>query len=66
MDVSVISPAIWKRALEVFGDERKVERWFATPLSELDGRTPEAVLERDPNADAVSAILDRIDYGVFS
>lgn len=40
-------------------------RWLATPLSELGDRTPEEVLRDDPNTDAVSAILDRIDYGVF-
>lgn len=66
MDVSVINPAIWKRALELFGDEKKAARWLATPLSELGGLTPEEILEHDPKADAVSAVLDRIDYGVFS
>jgi putative toxin-antitoxin system antitoxin component (TIGR02293 family) len=66
VDVSSISPAIWKRAVDVFGDEKKASRWFATPLSELDGRTPEEVVESDSKADAVLAVLDRIDYGVFS
>lgn len=66
MDVSVSNPAVWKRALSLFGDEQKAERWLATPLSELGDRTPEEVLQSDPNTDAVSAILDRMDYGVFS
>jgi putative toxin-antitoxin system antitoxin component (TIGR02293 family) len=66
VDVSTSNPALWKRALSLFGDERKASRWMATPLSELDDCTPEEVLQSDPNTDVVSAILDRIDYGVFS
>jgi putative toxin-antitoxin system antitoxin component (TIGR02293 family) len=66
VDVSIISPAIWKRAVDLFSDEKKASRWFATPLSELDGLTPEQVIESDPKSDAVSAVLDRIDYGVFN
>jgi putative toxin-antitoxin system antitoxin component (TIGR02293 family) len=59
------NPVMWKRILSLFGDERKAARWLATPLTELGNRTPEEVLQSDPNADAVSVILDRIDYGVF-
>jgi len=66
VDVSVVNPAIWKRTLELFGDEKKAARWLATPLAEFGGRTPEEVLADDPKADAVSALLDRIEYGVFS
>jgi putative toxin-antitoxin system antitoxin component (TIGR02293 family) len=66
MDVSTTNPAIWTRALELFGDEQKVIRWLATPLSELNDRTPEQVLRDAPGGEEVSAILDRIDYGVFS
>jgi putative toxin-antitoxin system antitoxin component (TIGR02293 family) len=66
VDVSASNPAVWKHALSVFGDARKAARWLATPLFELDGQTPEQALENDPKTDAVSAILDRIDYGVFS
>jgi putative toxin-antitoxin system antitoxin component (TIGR02293 family) len=56
---------VWKQALRVFGDEQRALRWLATPLFELDERTPEEVLRDDPNADDVAAVLDRIDYGVF-
>ncbi len=66
MDVSVTNPAVWSRALCLFGDEQKTLRWLATPLSELNDRTPDEVLQHDPNSDAVLAVLDRIDYGVFS
>jgi len=66
VDVSTNSPAIWTRALDLFGDEHKVIRWLGTPLSELNNCTPEEVLQATPDSDAVVAILDRMEYGVFS
>jgi uncharacterized protein (DUF2384 family) len=66
VDVSVVNPAVWEQALRVFGDKQKALRGLATPLSELADRTSEEVLQEDPEADAVAAVLDRIDYGVFS
>jgi uncharacterized protein (DUF2384 family) len=39
---------------------------MATRLSELNDRTPEEVLAEDRAGDAVEAVLDRIEYGVFS
>ena len=66
MDISVRCSALWNRALLIFGSEDKAVRWMHTPLSELRDQTPEEVLEGDPNTEAVDAILDRIEYGVFS
>ena len=66
MDVSVTSPAVWEQALVLFGDESKATRWLTTRLSELGNRTPGEVLQESPNSEAVLAILDRIDYGVFA
>jgi len=66
VDVSITNPTIWTRALELFGDEQKVIRWLATPLSELNNRTPEEVLREAPGGDEVAVILDRMEYGVFS
>jgi len=37
---------------------------MATRLAELQDRTPEQVINED--SDAVEAILDRIEYGVFN
>lgn len=54
MVVSLAAPAIWNRALSIFGTEQKALRWLGTRLSELDYRTPEEVLS------------DRIEYGVIS
>lgn len=66
MDVSSTSPALWKRTVRIFGSEQKAVRWLHTRLSELHDRTPEEALDQDPKTEAVDAILDRIEYGVFS
>ena len=58
--------ALWTRAVETFGSEVKADGWFNTRLSELADRTPKEVLEEDAHTDAVAAVLDRIEYGVFS
>ena len=65
MDVSIARPALWNRAVMIFGSEQKAARWLRTRLSELNDRTPEETLDADANTDAVDAILDRIEYGVF-
>jgi putative toxin-antitoxin system antitoxin component (TIGR02293 family) len=66
MDVRLRCEALWARAVEVLGSEVKADSWFHTRLSELDDRTPEEVLEEDAHTEAVAAVLDRIEYGVFS
>jgi uncharacterized protein (DUF2384 family) len=66
MDVLVSCPTIWRRAVLIFGSEEKAGRWFRTKLSELHDRTPEEALDGTPDNQDVSAILDRIEYGVFS
>lgn len=66
MDVRLKREALWTRAVEIFGSKSKADSWFHTRLSELGDRTPEELLEEDPNTEAVEAVLDRIEYGVFS
>ena len=66
MDVRLRRQAVWTRALEIFGSKSKAESWFRTKLSELGDRTPEEVLDEHPDAELLEAILDRIEYGVFS
>jgi len=65
MDVSLTCPGIWSRAVTIFGSEEKATRWLGTKLSELNDRSPEETLRADPTTEAVDAILDRIEYGVF-
>ena len=56
MHVSIAAPAIWKRALSIFGTEQKALRWLGTRLPELDYRTPEEVLSDRPCPDVVDEI----------
>jgi hypothetical protein len=66
VDVQLQCRGLWDRVVLLFGSEEKAYRWLHTRLSELDDRTPEEVLERDPHAEDVNAVLDRIEYGVFN
>jgi Protein of unknown function (DUF2384) len=66
MDVSLACPALWQQAVHLFGGPEKATRWLRTPLSELNDQTPEEVLSTGAGTDTVEAILDRIEYGVFS
>ena len=65
MDVATVAPAAWSHAVRIFGSAQKATRWMGTRSSELNGRTPQEVLENDPGSEDVEAILDRIEYGVF-
>ena len=66
MDVSVACPPLWARTLQIFGSPDKALRWLHTSLSELNNETPEEALALASGVDRVDAILDRIEYGVFS
>jgi putative toxin-antitoxin system antitoxin component (TIGR02293 family) len=60
--------AIWKYALEVFGDDAKTRSWMSSPLDILGGCTPDELVSTGDAAEQrrVLEILLRIDYGVFS
>lgn len=64
MNLTAISPTVWQHAMTLFGSESKAANWMQTRLSELGERTPEEVALENP--DAVEAVLDRIEYGVFA
>jgi len=60
--------AIWKRALEVFGEEAKAHSWMNAPRDLFGGRSPQELVASGDVADQrlVLEVLLRIDYGVFS
>ncbi len=64
--VGRIAPAMWIRAIDVFGDEEKAAGWMGTHLRQLAGRTPEETLLDDPKSEEVAKLLDQIDYVVYS
>ncbi|MBZ5726775.1 MAG: MbcA/ParS/Xre antitoxin family protein [Acidobacteriia bacterium] len=63
--LAVIAPEIWRHALDTFSTEERALRWMRQSLAELGNLTPENVLLEDPRSNAVEAILERIDYGVY-
>jgi putative toxin-antitoxin system antitoxin component (TIGR02293 family) len=60
--------SVWKRALEVFGDEAKARSWMDTPRDIFNGQSPQDLVATG-SASAQRRVLEvllRIDYGVFS
>jgi hypothetical protein len=53
---------IHKRAVEVFDDEAKADRWLSQPLAALGNQSPDHVCDTDP--DTVMTILEKIAWGV--
>lgn len=60
-----IPPRIWKLALEVFGEDRKVRSWFGQRNRALGWKTPRAVIKAG-GAKEIENIFGRIAHGVFS
>lgn len=53
-------------AVRVFGAEAKAVGWLNTSHRLLDDQTPWEAIETDLGLQMVTAILGRIEYGVFS
>ena len=62
------SEAIWKRAVEVFGNEDLARKWMDTPLPILGQSTPQKFSSSGDAAKQreILTVLGRIDYGIFS
>jgi uncharacterized protein (DUF2384 family) len=63
------SPEIIRaRALEIFGNEEKADRWMRTALPILGGSTPEQYSHSQDKAkqQEVLTILGQIEYGIYS
>lgn len=59
---------VWKRALEVFGDEAKAKSWMTSPRPIFDGSSPEQLISM-ANLDGLRHVLETlilIEYGVYS
>jgi putative toxin-antitoxin system antitoxin component (TIGR02293 family) len=56
---------VFKRAVEVFGDEEKARQWLDTPIPALQYATPLFSAYDDESEKEVLAILERIEYGVY-
>ena len=54
------------KAIDVLGDKRKGAHWLATPNRALGGESPISLLDTSAGTHEVEALLDRIEYGVYS
>lgn len=53
------------RVVGAFGDELKASRWLSLPNSDLDGKTPLQIAQRDNySASALEPILIRMEHGI--
>lgn len=62
---SMIGKEMYSKAKEVLGNSNSVQRWFYTPMSAFNGRTPLEVYKDDSAIDVYN-LLGRIEKGVFS
>lgn len=53
-------------AVEVLGTKEAAIQWMNAPNRALGGRVPLASLDTDLGAEAVEAVLGRLEYGVYS
>ena len=65
-DVVVRTARIMARATAVLGDKKKAVHWLNSPNKALGGKVPISLLDTVAGEHEVEALLDRIEYGVYS
>jgi putative toxin-antitoxin system antitoxin component (TIGR02293 family) len=65
-DVVVRTATVLARAIDVLGDKRKAVHWLTTPNRALGGEIPITLLDTSAGAHEAEAVLERIEYGVYS
>jgi uncharacterized protein (DUF2384 family) len=54
------------KAIDILGDRDKAAHWLTAPNRALGGEIPITLLDTSAGAHEVAALLDRIEYGVYS
>ncbi|MEM6842296.1 MAG: antitoxin Xre/MbcA/ParS toxin-binding domain-containing protein [Bacteroidota bacterium] len=57
---------LYRRAVEVLGDETIANQWLRTPVTALGSEQPISLLDTPIGIQWVMTILGRIEYGVYS
>lgn len=57
---------LYRRAVEVLGNDPLARRWFRTPVPALNNAAPVTLLDTPTGIQWVFTILGRIEHGVFS
>lgn len=65
-DVAVRTANALAKAIEVLGDKKKAVHWLKSSNRALGGEAPIRLLDTSAGAQGVGALLDRIEYGVYS
>ena len=54
------------KAIDILGDKKKAVRWLTMPNRALGGEIPITLLDTSAGAHEIEAVLDRVEYGVYS
>ncbi len=65
-DLVVRTAAALSKAIDVLGEKSKAVHWLKSPNTALGGQTPLSLLDTSAGEHEVEALLDRIEYGVYS
>jgi uncharacterized protein (DUF2384 family) len=65
-DVVVRTASALAKAIDTLGDREKAVHWLTSSNRALGGEVPIALLDTSAGAHEVEAVLDRVEYGVYS
>jgi putative toxin-antitoxin system antitoxin component (TIGR02293 family) len=65
-DVVIRTARTLAKAIDILGDRPKAVHWLTTANRALGGEIPITLLDTSAGAHEVEAVLDRIEYGVYS
>jgi putative toxin-antitoxin system antitoxin component (TIGR02293 family) len=65
-DVVIRTARTLAKAIDTLGDREKAAHWLTTPNRALGGEIPITLLDTSSGSHEVEAVLDRIEYGVYS
>jgi len=65
-DVVIRTARTLGKAIDVLGDREKAAHWLTTPNRALGGEIPITLLDTSAGTHEVEAVLDRVEYGVYS
>jgi putative toxin-antitoxin system antitoxin component (TIGR02293 family) len=54
------------KAIDILGDRDKAAHWLTAPNRAMGGEIPITLLDTSAGTHEVEALLDRIEYGVYS
>jgi len=65
-DIVIRTASTLAKAIDTLGDREKAAHWLTVPNRALGGEIPITLLDTSAGAHEVEALLDRIEYGVYS